>query len=91
MEMDCFLTKAAAARPQARQQRAGQTAPTTVQGLRRERADTAAYIAELASNLAALAREHRFETLAYVLGMAQLEAECLANEAADARNAQCSR
>lgn len=38
-------------------------------------AAAADYIAELAANLAALARRHRFEALGFILDMAKLEAE----------------
>lgn len=38
-------------------------------------AAAADYIAELAANLAALARQHRFEVLSFILDMARLEAE----------------
>jgi hypothetical protein len=41
-------------------------------------AQTAAYIADLATELAALARGQGFQTLAYLLDMAKLEADGLA-------------
>ncbi len=40
-----------------------------------EPAAAAAYISALTADLAALARRHEFEALAYILDMARLEAE----------------
>ena len=40
-----------------------------------ERTKTADYVATLASDLAAIARRHRMDTLGYLLDMARLEAE----------------
>jgi hypothetical protein len=40
--------------------------------------ETATYIAELASDLAKLARDHGFSELAYLLDVARLEAEITA-------------
>jgi len=39
------------------------------------RADAAAYIADLAHSLALMARRNGFETLGYILDMAKMEAE----------------
>ncbi len=39
------------------------------------REEAAAYVAELAANLAAIARRHGLDTLGYLLEMARLEAE----------------
>ena len=41
----------------------------------KERAAAAAYIAELSANLASIARQHRLDTLSYILDMARMEAE----------------
>lgn len=49
------------------------------------RASAAAYIAELTRDLAAIARSHELETLAYLLDMAKLEAENATNPDAPAR------
>jgi hypothetical protein len=38
-------------------------------------AEAAAYVAELAGNLALIARRHGLDTLGYILDMARLEAE----------------
>jgi hypothetical protein len=46
----------------------------------RYRADAASYIAELSKSLAAMARNHRLDTLAFILEMAQLEAEDAAGQ-----------
>jgi hypothetical protein len=43
------------------------------------RAETAAYIADLSAHLATLARRENFSTLAYLLDMVRLEAEGLRN------------
>jgi len=43
-----------------------------------EKAATAAYVASLTAELAALARKHKLDTLGYLLEMARLEAEGLA-------------
>lgn len=40
-----------------------------------EQSEAAAYIADLAANLAAMARQHGMGTLGYLLDMARLEAE----------------
>jgi hypothetical protein len=42
---------------------------------KREKGDTADYIADLCRDLARMARSERFDTLAYLLDMACLEAE----------------
>jgi hypothetical protein len=47
-----------------------------------DKAATAAYIAELTSTLAALARSQDIETLAYLLDLARLEAETISHTAA---------
>jgi hypothetical protein len=41
----------------------------------REKAATAAYVAALTADLAALARKQKLDTLGYLLDMARLEAE----------------
>jgi len=41
----------------------------------RDRVAAAAYVAELSSDLAAIARRHGLDTLGYLLDMARLEAE----------------
>jgi hypothetical protein len=43
-----------------------------------ERAATAAYVASLTADLAALARSRKLDTLGYLLDMARLEAEGVA-------------
>ena len=43
-----------------------------------EKAATAAYVASLAADLAALARKQKLDTLGYLLDLARLEAEGLA-------------
>jgi hypothetical protein len=43
-----------------------------------EKAATAAYVASLTADLAALARRQKLDTLGYLLDMARLEAEGLA-------------
>ena len=40
-----------------------------------DRAAAAAYVAELSSELAAIARRHGLDTLSYILDIARLEAE----------------
>jgi hypothetical protein len=40
-----------------------------------DRAATASYIATIAGDLAGIAKAHGFDTLAYILDMARLEAE----------------
>jgi hypothetical protein len=40
-----------------------------------DRAQAAAYVAELSADLASLARRHGLDTLGYILDMAHLEAE----------------
>ena len=40
-----------------------------------DRAEAAAYVAELAGNLALIARRHGLDALGYILDMAQMEAE----------------
>jgi hypothetical protein len=50
-----------------------QQAGTQNQSSERER--TAVYVAELATDLATLARRHRLDTLVYLLDMVRLEAE----------------
>jgi hypothetical protein len=40
-----------------------------------ERAEVANYVAALAADLAAVARQHGLETLGYILEMARMEAE----------------
>jgi hypothetical protein len=40
-----------------------------------DRTEAAAYVAELAADLAAIARQHGLDTLGYILDMAKLEAE----------------
>jgi hypothetical protein len=40
-----------------------------------DRAAAAAYLADLAGNLAVMARRHGLDTLGYILDMAKLEAE----------------
>ena len=40
-----------------------------------DRAQAAAYVAELAGNLALIARQHGFDALGYILDMAQMEAK----------------
>jgi hypothetical protein len=50
-----------------------QQAGTQNQSSERERA--AVYVAELATDLATLARRHRLDTLVYLLDMVRLEAE----------------
>ena len=47
--------------------------------------DAAGYIAELAADLARLARENGFTTLAYLLDVARLEAEMKAGRAVGPR------
>ena len=47
-----------------------------------DKAAAAAYIAELTSTLAALARSQDIETLAYLLDLARLEAETISHKAA---------
>ena len=47
-----------------------------------EKAAAAAYIAELTSTLATLARGQDIETLAYLLDLARLEAETISHKAA---------
>lgn len=42
---------------------------------RNDRAAGAAYLAAMTADLAAMARRHDFESLAYILDMARLEAE----------------
>ena len=44
----------------------------------RDRDEVAAYMAELTGELALVARRHGFDTLAYLLEMARLEAESTA-------------
>jgi hypothetical protein len=70
------LTKAEAAPP-----RQAATSSTAVSRTRaqNERAETAAYITELASTMASLARTQKFDALAYLLDLARLEAESLSN------------
>jgi flagellar biosynthesis/type III secretory pathway protein FliH len=48
-----------------------------------ERAATAAYVASLAADLAALARKQKLDTLGYLLDLARLEAEGLAQGLAE--------
>lgn len=45
----------------------------------RDRDEVAAYMAELTGELALVARRHGFDTLAYLLEMARLEAESTAH------------
>ena len=45
------------------------------------RAGTAAYVAAMTADLAAMARRHNLETLGYLLDMARLEAENTAQDA----------
>jgi hypothetical protein len=40
-----------------------------------DQAEAAAYVAELSSDLASIARKNGLDTLAYILDMARLEAE----------------
>jgi hypothetical protein len=47
-----------------------------------DKAAAAAYIAELTSTLAALARSQDIETVAYLLDLARLEAETISHKAA---------
>jgi hypothetical protein len=47
-----------------------------------DKAAAAAYLAELTSTLAALARSQDIETLAYLLDLARLEAETISHKAA---------
>jgi hypothetical protein len=68
------LTKAEAA--PARQSAPSSTAASRTRA-QNERAETAAYLAELASTMAALARSQKFDALAYLLDLARLEAESL--------------
>lgn len=42
-----------------------------------DRVAAAAYVAELSSDLAAIARRHGLDTLGYILEMARLEAETM--------------
>jgi phage I-like protein len=51
-----------------------------------EKAATAAYVASLVANLAALARKQKLDTLEYLLDMARLEAEGLAESLAQGGN-----
>ena len=51
-----------------------------------ERAATAAYVASLVADLAALARRQKLDTLGYLLDMARLEAESLAESLANGGN-----
>jgi hypothetical protein len=48
----------------------------------REKAAMAAYVASLVTELAALARKQKLDTLGYLLDMARLEAEGLAQDSA---------
>jgi len=45
-----------------------------------DRAAAAAYVAEMSSDLAAIARRHGLDTLSYILDMARLEAENASRE-----------
>jgi len=45
-----------------------------------DRAAAAAYVAELSSDLAAIARRHGLDTLGYLLDMARLEAEAASDD-----------
>jgi hypothetical protein len=57
---------------------AAKTAPDpSAKEAQTRRAETAAYIAELASTLASLARVQNFDALAYLFDQARLEAEGL--------------
>ena len=46
----------------------------------------AAYVAELSSELAAIARRHGLETLSYILDMARLEAENASHSGGDGKS-----
>jgi hypothetical protein len=70
--MGAVLTKAEAALQQA----ATAIAATDAIG-QPQRAETAAYIADLAATLAVLAREQKFDALGYLLDLVRLEAEGL--------------
>ena len=48
-----------------------------------EKAATAAYVAALTADLAALARKQKLDTLGYLLEMARLEAESSARDSPD--------
>jgi hypothetical protein len=72
--MGAIVTKADAARPPIPQD-------TTATGIpQSERAAAAAYIADFAVTLAALARGHGFDALGYLLDLARLEAQGLAHK-----------
>jgi hypothetical protein len=47
------------------------------------RADAAAYVAELSADLARIARRHGLDTLGYILDMAKLEAQQACDHRAD--------
>ena len=50
-----------------------------------DRAAAAAYVAELSSDLAVIARRHGLDTLGYILDMASLEAQSASEPHVDAR------
>jgi hypothetical protein len=53
---------------------------TRLEGDNAARAQAAAYIADLAAELGRLARNHRLDTLGYLLDMARMEARNAADE-----------
>jgi hypothetical protein len=67
--MDCILARVLSV-PRIRPGESVQSEPEE-----EEKAATAAYVAALTADLAALARKHKLDTLGYLLDMARLEAE----------------
>jgi hypothetical protein len=51
----------------------------------RDAAQAAAYVAELAGDLAVIAKRHRLDTLGYILDMAKLEAETVTHHVSGRR------